>query len=451
MNRRSAVGWDFSTEPEFQEKLDWANAFVRNELEPLDIIFPGQEWLPLDGERRKVIPGLQDQVRKQGLWAPHLDPELGGQGFGAVKLCLINEILGRTTWASVAFGTMAPDTGNSEILARFGTEEQKATYLEPLLAGEIKSCFSVTEPQGGGDPKVFTTIAVKDGDDWMINGRKYFSSNADVAQFLIVMAITDPEQSVVRGSSLFVIPRGTPGIIFEDNHHLHATRDYEAHHGLLHYDNVRVPDSAMLGPVNAGFQVMQTRMAGGRLHMSMRAIGLCNRIIEMIGERAKSRFTQGSSLADKQFVQGFLADSYIELLQYRMMVLHASWLVDQGDTVGARREIAAVKATMPRVVRNIVERGIQIHGALGTTDKLPLMKWLGNTMVYGIADGPTDVHRANLGKALLKDFEPAADEWPTEFYDYRLARAKEKYGDLLTSIPHLPPARVPNWQAELEW
>jgi acyl-CoA dehydrogenase len=166
------MAWDFSTEPEFAKKLDWIREFVREEVEPLEVLFPGCEFLPLNEQRRTIVDPLKQQVREQGLWAPHLGPELGGQGFGAVKLTLINEILGRSPWAPIVFGTQAPDTGNAEIIARFGTQDQKDRYLSGLLSGEIFSCFSMTEPQGGADPRVFTTRAVRDGDDWVITGRK---------------------------------------------------------------------------------------------------------------------------------------------------------------------------------------------------------------------------------------------------------------------------------------
>ena len=237
------MAWDFSTEPEFEKKLDWIRDFVRDEVEPLEVLFPGCEFLPLDDERRRIVDPLKQQVRDQGLWAPHLGPELGGQGFGAVKLTLINEILGRSTWAPIVFGTQAPDTGNAEILARFGTQEQKDRYLAGLLSGEIFSCFSMTEPQGGSDPRVFTTRAVREaeGEHWVINGRKYFSSNASVASFFIVVAITDPDVPVHRGASTFLIPAGTPGLNIEATHHLVGSPPHEPGHSLVHYDNVRVP------------------------------------------------------------------------------------------------------------------------------------------------------------------------------------------------------------------
>jgi alkylation response protein AidB-like acyl-CoA dehydrogenase len=427
------MAWDFSTDPVFQEKLAWVDDFVRTELEPLEVIFPDQEFLPLDTTRKKIVKPLQDEVRKRDLWAPHLSKELGGQGFSAVDLCLLNEILGRSTWASIVFGTMAPDTGNAEILEKFGTAQQKETYLQPLLDGEIRSCFSVTEPQGGGDPKVFTTTAVRDGDGWVINGRKYFSSNADIAEFLIVMAVTNPEVKVHHGASLFVVPRGTEGITFEGNHPLFGAEPWGAHHGLLRYENVRVPADAILGEENKGFEVMQTRMAGGRLHMSMRAIGLCQRMIEIMGERAQSRFTQGSKLIDK------------------LMVLHASWVVDTQGGEAARREIGAVKARMPYITRDIAQRTIQVLGALGTTEMMPVMRWLMSTMVFSLADGPTEVHKVNLGRSLFRDFSPYEGDWPTEFYENRLARAKAKHAGTIEQIPYTPTPVVPNWQAAQEW
>jgi alkylation response protein AidB-like acyl-CoA dehydrogenase len=432
------MAWDFSTDPDYQRTLDWVATFVREELEPLEVVFPNQEYLPLDETRRKVIEPLQQQVRDRGLWAAHLGPELGGSGLCAVDLALLNEILGRSTWASIVFGTMAPDTGNAEILARFGTAEQKETYLQPLLDGDIRSCFSVTEPQGGGDPKVFTTTAMRDGDDWVINGLKYFSSHADIAAVILVMAITNPDVPFHQGTSIFVIPRGTPGVVMEANHHLWGSPEWEPAHGLVRYDNVRVPSSAMLGAEGQGFKVMQTRMAGGRIHMSMRAIGFCQRALEMLAERAKSRFTQGSVLAEKQFVQGYLADSYTELHQFRLAVMHAAWTIDHKGADGARREIAMVKTTMAKVSQNIIQRTIQVHGALGTTAEVPLMKWMESALIFGIADGPSEVHRINLARDLFKHVEGTEALWPTQFLAYRLDRARQKYAGIVDTIPHIP-------------
>ena len=211
------MGWDFETDPEYQAQLDWVDEFVREECEPLDLVWPHLQFTPLDENRRKVIDPLKEEVRKRGLWATHLGPELGGQGYGQLKLALLNEILGRSQWSSVVFGCQAPDTGNAEIIAHYGTDEQKAQYLQPLLDGECFSSYSMTEPHAGADPTLFTTRAVKDGDEWVINGWKYFSSNARTASFLIVMVVTDPDVSAYQGMSMFLVPTDTPGIKIERN------------------------------------------------------------------------------------------------------------------------------------------------------------------------------------------------------------------------------------------
>ena len=194
------MAWDFETDAEYQELLDWADAFVREEVEPLDLAWPHEQFVPLNETRRKAIDPLKDQVRRKGLWATHLGPELGGQGYGQLKLALLNEILGRSPWAPIVFGCQAPDTGNAEIIAHYGTDEQKERYLRPLLDGEMFSSYSMTEPQGGADPTLFQTRAVRDGDDWIINGWKYFSSNAKTASFLIVMVVTNPDVSPYQGN-----------------------------------------------------------------------------------------------------------------------------------------------------------------------------------------------------------------------------------------------------------
>lgn len=429
---------DFSVEPEFEKKLEWVREFVRDEVEPLEVLFPGCEFLPLDDERRPIVDPLKQQVRDRGLWAPHLGPELGGQGFGAVKLTLINEILGRSSWAPIVFGTQAPDTGNAEILARFGTPEQKDEYLAGLLSGEIFSCFSMTEPQGGSDPRVFTTSAVRDGDDWVINGRKYFSSNASVASFFIVVAITDPDVPVHRGASTFLIPAGTPGLNVEATHHLFGSLPHEAGHSLINYDNVRVPASAMLGEPGHGFEILQARLAGGRIHHAMRSLGVAQRALDMMAHRAKSRFTQGSLLADKQLVQEFIADSYTELLQFRLTVLHAAWLIDTFGEHAARKEIGVCKVLASSVLKSIGLRAIQVHGALGMTEQMPLTNVLLGGVALGLADGPTEAHKVNLARMFLKDYAAEDPEWPSEFADVRIAAAKAKYGDRLDRIPALP-------------
>ncbi|MGV0797083.1 acyl-CoA dehydrogenase family protein [Mycolicibacterium elephantis] len=420
------MAWDFSNDEDFDKKLDWVRCFVRDEVEPLDALFPGCEYLPLDTARRAVVDPLKQQVREQGMWAPHLGPELGGQGYGAVKLTLINEILGRTNWGPIVFGAQAPDTGNAEILARFGTEEQKSRYLAPLLAGDIFSCFSMTEPQGGADPRTFTTRADRDGDDWVITGRKYFASNASVAEFFIVVAITSADVEVHRGASTFLIPADTPGLTIVDNHHLFGSRPHEPGHALVHLDRVRVGSDALLGEPGEGFHVAQTRLAGGRLHHAMRAIGVAQRAIDLMARRANSRFTQGSSLADKQLVQQFIADSYTELIPFRLAVLQAAWLVDTAGEHAARNEIGLCKILTPKVIQSITLRAIQVHGALGLTEEMPLVGMLVNGLALGLADGPTEAHKVNLARRLLRDYEVEDASWPSAMLKNRLAVAQSR-------------------------
>ncbi|MGZ4726587.1 MAG: acyl-CoA dehydrogenase family protein, partial [Acidimicrobiales bacterium] len=323
------MSWDFETEPDFQAKLDWADAFVREEVEPLDLLWPDLVFTPLDGELRKVVDPLKQQVRDQGLWATHLGPDLGGQGYGQVKLCLLNEILGRSNWAPVVFGCQAPDTGNAEIIAHYGTDEQKERYLQPLLNGEVFSCYSMTEPHAGSDPTMFETRAERDGDEWVINGWKFFSSNAKTSAFLIVMAVTNPDVSAYKGMSMFLVPTDTPGVNIVRNVGLAGERADEGSHALIHYEDVKVPAEALLGGEGQAFAIAQTRLGGGRIHHAMRTIGLATKALDMMCERALSRETQGSLLADKQFVQGFIADSYAQLVQFRLFVLYTAWTIDK--------------------------------------------------------------------------------------------------------------------------
>jgi acyl-CoA dehydrogenase len=324
------MAWDFETDPEYQQKLDWARAFVREEVEPLDMLFPHQVFTPPSAQVRSIIDPLKQQVREAGLWATHLEPELGGQGHGQLKLSLLNEILGRSSWAPVIFGCQAPDTGNAEIIAHFGTPEQKERYLRPLLAGEIFSSYSMTEPHAGSDPTMFTTRAMQDGDEWVINGWKFFSSNASTSSFLIVMAVTNPEVSPYRGMSMFLVPTATPGVTIERNIGVGGEPLSGGHHALIHYEDVRVPADALLGGEGQAFAIAQTRLGGGRIHHAMRTIGLARKALDMMCERALSRTTQGSLLGEKQFVQGYIADSYAQLTQFRLFVLYTAWSIEVG-------------------------------------------------------------------------------------------------------------------------
>ena len=426
------MAWDFQTDPEYQEKLDWADKFVRDEVEPLDYAFPHLQYVPLDGVRRSIVDPLKDEVRRQDLWATHIGHELGGQGYGQLKLALLNEILGRSQWAPIVFGCQAPDTGNAEIIAHYGTPEQKEQYLRPLLEGELFSCYSMTEPHAGADPTLFKTRAVKDGDEWVINGWKYFSSNAKTASFLIVMAVTNPDISPYKGMSMFLVPRETPGVNIVRNVGLSGEPINEGSHALIHYEDVRVPESALLGGEGQAFVIAQTRLGGGRIHHAMRTIGLAQKAIDMMCERALSRETAGSLLADKQFVQGYIADSYAQLIQFRLFVLYTAWEIDKyNDYKRVRKDIATAKVVMPTVLHDIAWRAMQVHGALGTTNEMPFFGMIHGAGVMGLADGPTEVHKVTVARQLLRDYKATDGMWPTEWIPQRIDDAKAKFAEQL--------------------
>jgi acyl-CoA dehydrogenase len=426
------MAWDFETEPEFQRKLDWASEFVREEVEPLDFVWGRQQYVPLDEARRKVVDPLKDEVRRQDLWATHLGPELGGQGHGQLKLALLNEILGRSQWAPIIFGCQAPDTGNAEIIAHYGTDEQKKQYLEPLLNGEVFSCYSMTEPQAGADPTMFTTRAEKDGDEWVINGWKFFSSNAKTSSFLIVMAVTNPDVSPYKGMSMFLVPTDTPGVNIVRNLGLGSEPEEHGSHALIHYEDVRVPEDAVLGGEGQAFVIAQTRLGGGRIHHAMRTIGMAQKALDMLCERALSRETQGSLLADKQFVQGYIADSYLQLKQFRLFTLYTAWEIDKyNDYKRVRKDIAAIKVAMPTVLNDIAWRAMQVHGALGVSNEMPFTGMQLAANVMGLADGPTEVHKVTIARQVLRDHRPSDDLWPTEHRPKKVAAAREKYAEFL--------------------
>ncbi|MFM0090551.1 acyl-CoA dehydrogenase family protein [Paraburkholderia sediminicola] len=419
------MSWDFETDPDFQAELDWIEQFVRDEVEPLEHVL-GSPWNIHDPKFQILVKPLQQQVKDRKLWACHLGPELGGPGYGQVKLALINEILGRALFAPIVFGCQAPDSGNAEILAHYGTDAQKARYLAPLLAGDIVSCFAMTEPQGGADPKVFTTRAVRDGDDWVISGQKWFASNARFADFFIVMTITDPGVSAYKGMSMFIVPAGTPGLSILRN--VGMADEPEATHAYLAFDQVRVPADHMLGAPGEAFVVAQVRLGGGRVHHAMRTIGLAQKALDALCERVLSRHTQGSVLADKQMVQEKIADSWLELEQFRLLVMRTAWRIDRyQDYQKVRKDIAAVKAAMPKLLHDIAARALHVHGSIGASSEMPFAGMISRAFQMGLADGPTEVHKVTVAKQLLRDYVPCADLFPAYHRPTAAAVAERKF------------------------
>lgn len=426
------MSWSFKTDPEFQELLDWTREFVREEIEPLDYVLD-HPYNMADPLRNELIAPLQKIVKDKGLWATHLGPNLGGPGYGQVKLALLNEILGTSRAAPIVFGCQAPDSGNAEILAHYGSEDLKRRYLTPLINGDIVSCFSMTEPQGGSDPTRFLLHAELDGEEWVINGEKWFSSHARYAEFLITMAVTEAEGTPYRRQSMLVVPASTPGIEIVRNTGVFGDPDETGTHAYLRYHDVRVPADHLLGERGEGFNVAQTRLGGGRIHHAMRTMGLAKRAFEMMCERAVSRKASGDEfLGRKQMVQEMIADSWIEIEQFRLLVLQTAWKIDEyNDYKRVRADISAVKAAMPKLLNSVASRAVQIHGSLGISNEMPFGGWVLESYHMGLADGATEVHKATLARQVLSTVTPST----TLFPDYHLIeerrRARERFAEPL--------------------
>jgi acyl-CoA dehydrogenase len=429
------MAWDFATEPEFEAKLEWMRGVVREQVWPLETLRRELGW---EGLRRAVAP-LQEEVKAQGLWAAHLDPELGGQGFGQVKLGLMHEILGSSPIAPLVFGNAAPDSGNSEILAMAGTPEQKDRYLHPLLAGDLKSAFSMTEPNtAGSDPTLLVTRAERDGDHWVINGHKWYSSNGSIADFLIVMAVTDPEARRHQRASMFIVDADTPGVdVIRDvptMEHPQESFGVYGNHAEIRYENVRIPGTALLGAEGAGFLIAQQRLYPGRIHHCMRWLGVARRAFDMLCERSLYRYAHGSVLAEHETVQNWIADSEAEMQAARLMTLHAAWKMDTEGVAAARRDIALIKFFGAKVLHDVVDRALQAHGSLGYSTDLPLEAMYRFARAARIYDGPDEVHRASVARQVLRGYEAPADEVPTEHIPTRRESARRQFADALEAV-----------------
>jgi len=429
------MAWDFSTEPEFEAKLDWMRTFVREEIWPLETVFGELDQKGLD----RLYAPLQQQVKERGLWAAHLDPELGGQGFGQLKLGLMHEVLGTSPFAPNAFGCQAPDSGNSEILALAGTPEQKDRFLHPLLAGDLKSAFSMTEPHtAGSDPTQLQTRAVRDGEDYVITGRKWFSSNGSIADFLIVMAVTDPDARAHQRATMFIVPSDTPGVnILRDVPTMeHPQEEFGklGGHAVILYEDVRVPAANRLGGEGEGFLISQQRLYPGRIHHCMRWLGVAGRAFDMLCERATYRFSHGKVLGEHQTVQNWIADSAAEIQAARLMTLHAAWVMDTQGSAAARRDISLIKFYGARVLHDVIDRALQVHGALGYSTDLPLEAMYRYSRAWRLYDGPDEVHRQSVARQILHGYAPPADEVPSEHLPTRRAAAREKFAEILEAV-----------------
>jgi alkylation response protein AidB-like acyl-CoA dehydrogenase len=378
--------------------------FVDEELYPLEGLLLAKEFdqlLPLLADKRERVKAL-------GLWAPHLPVEIGGMGLSLLEFAHLSEALGRSPLGHYTFNCQAPDVGNMEILHKFGTAEQQEHFLHPLVNGEIRSCFSMTEPEhAGSNPVWMSTTAEKDGRDYVINGHKWFTSSADGAAFAIVMAITNPEaESPYRRASQIIVPTDTPGFIHTRRIPIMGDEgiDYFSH-SEIHYKDCLVPESNLLGEEGGGFAIAQERLGPGRIHHCMRWVGICERALAMMCQRAAEReLSPGQPLASRQTVQHWIGESAAEIHASRLMVLDAAAKIDQHGQRAARVEISIIKFYVAGTLQRVLDRAIQVHGGLGMTDDILLSHWYRHERAARIYDGPDEVHKSIVARQLLREY-----------------------------------------------
>ncbi|MDH5332467.1 MAG: acyl-CoA dehydrogenase family protein [Thermoleophilia bacterium] len=367
-------------------------------------VFPAEHALDReDDDAATLLARLQERARVSGLWAPHVPPEAGGSGEGFLYYACLNEEIGRSHWAQLVFGCQAPDAGNAEILHLFGTDEQKRRFLVPLVAGEIRSFFSMTEPDvAGSDPTTLRARAVRDRDEWVIDGRKWFSTGADGAGFGIVFAITDPDADPHRRGTMILVPADAPGVTITPTVVMgHTGRGWNTHCEVS-YTGVRVPVENTLGEEGEAFLLAQKRLGPGRIHHVMRWLGQMQRAFELMCRYALEREAFGGPLADKQTVQNWIADSAAQIQACRLLTMDAAGKIDAG--VDARVEISLLKFTVAGALVEVLDRAIQVHGALGLTDGTPLAGMAMRARSGRIYDGPDEVHRMVVARRILRSF-----------------------------------------------
>ena len=394
---------DFTVSERMQTILDMVGEFMEEEVIPLEgEMLHGDDPATLE----RLVAEKQAKVREMGVWAPNHPVEFGGLGLSLVDHGLLTEVLGRSPLGLSVFGCQAPDAGNVEILHQYADDEQRERFLRPLVEGEIRSCFSMTEPNmPGSNPVMMDTIAKKDGDDYVIDGQKWFTSAADGAAFAIVMAITDPDAPPYQRASMIIVPTDTPGFNLVRNINVmgHAGSGYGTHGEVL-YQSCRVPQSNLLGSEGSGFVIAQERLGPGRIHHCMRWLGIAGRAFDMLCRRANERPIRpdGSTLASRQVIQHWVAECDAEIRAARLMTLHAAWTIDQVGAKAARDEISAIKFTVANTMLDVVDRAIQVHGALGVTDDTILAYWYRHERAARIYDGADEVHKTSVGRRLLE-------------------------------------------------
>jgi len=395
---------DFAVSDKMQTIIGMMDEFMQREVFPLEPEFHRKSFVDL-------LPAIEEKralVRKMELWAPPHPVEFGGMGLDLVEFALVSECLGRSPLGHFIFGCHAPDAGNIEILHLHGTDGQKERWLRPLVEGRIRSCFSMTEvDMPGSNPVLLETTAVKNGDHYLINGHKWYTTGADRAAFAIVMAVTDPDASPYLRASMIIVPTDTPGFNLVRNIPVmgHEGSDWSSHAEIL-YQSCRVPRENLLGPEGAGFVIAQERLGPGRIHHCMRWIGICNRAFALMCSRAQQRMiSPGKTLAGKQIVQAWIAECAADIQAARLMVLHAAWKMQNLGNKAAREEISLIKFFCANVLQKVVDRAIQVHGGLGMTDDTPLASFYRFERAARIYDGVDEVHKVTVAKRILKEYE----------------------------------------------
>lgn len=393
--------FDFEVSSEMRALLDRYREFVSQEVLPLEARAAGKPFSELEGELAK----LRACAREAGLFAPQVPKEHGGLGLSFREHALVSEVLGQSPLGHYVMNCQAPDAGNMEILHLFGTAEQKERYLAPLARGEIRSCFSMTEPErAGSNPTWLETRAVRDGDSYVIDGRKWFTTSADGAKFAVVMAVTNPDAPPYARASMILVPTDTPG--FEHVRRIsimgHQGSGWASHSEIL-YRACRVPVENRLGDEGAGFMIAQERLGPGRIHHCMRWMGICERAFAMMCRYAATReISPGKPLGTRQMIQDFIAESRAEIDAAKLLIQHAAWKIDRLGQYEARNEISAIKFYAANVLQRVLDRAIQTHGGLGVTDDTPLAQWWIHERAARIYDGPDEVHKAALARRILK-------------------------------------------------
>lgn len=372
-----------------------------------DRVIPAERMLHTSVNIDELMAPIRAAAKARGLWLPQMGKRHGGMGLSLLEHGLVSEILGRSPLGNYALNCQAPDAGNMEILAEYGSRAQRERFLDPLLAGESRSCFAMTEPdKAGSNPVWLGTTARRDGDDYVIDGHKWFTTAADGAAFAIVMAATEIDAAPHARASMLIVPRETPG--FERVRNISIMGDVGngwASHAEVRFENCRVPATNMLGFPGAGFLIAQARLGPGRIHHCMRWIGICERAFAMMCERAATReLSPGKFLGEKQTIQNWIAESRAEIDAARLAVLHAAWRIDAVGQKAARVEVSAIKFHVARVLREVLERAIQTHGALGITDDTVLSFFYRHERGAQIYDGPDEVHKSVVARKILERY-----------------------------------------------